>query len=242
MGEQRIDVKIAGDGALNGGTYGAVTVNGAGSINGDVDCTSFRVNGAGTLNGKLLAKDVTVNGTATFKGEVQSSAFNVNGDASIREGAGISQLKVKGNMSVGGGLAAHDVDVRGLLNVAGDCETETFTGEGAFTVGGMLNAGTLDVRIYGPCKAREIGGERIIVNAPRGIAQFFTFFAEKRLTVDVIEGDEISLENVTAKVVRGGKVTIGEGCDIETVEYVDEFYRGAAARVGTATKVEAAEA
>ncbi len=43
------------------------------------------------------------------------------------------------------------------------------------------------------------------------------------LTTDVIEGDEIYLEYTTAKAVRGKNVTIGQGCNIELVEYVDNF-------------------
>jgi len=221
--ETRADVKINGDGSLTGGLYGAVTINGAGTVNGDIDCTEYRVNGAGTHNGRLVAQTVTVNGTATFNGEIQAHEMTVNGDSSVRDGAGVGKLNIKGNSSFGGSIASHHVVVRGFLKTGGDCESESFSCEGAFTVAGLLNAGTIDVKLYGPCAAREIGGEKITVRQPgsgfSSFTQLFTFWAEKRLTVDSVEGDDVVLELTTAKTVRGRNVEIGEGCRIDLVEY-----------------------
>ena len=51
---------------------------------------------------------------------------------------------------LGGGAAAHDVVVRGFMKVGGDCQAETFSAEGAFTIGGLLTADKIDVKLYGP--------------------------------------------------------------------------------------------
>ena len=241
--EIRADVKINGDGSLSGGTYGAVTINGAGSIKGDADATRYTVNGAGTHYGKLVANTVVVNGTATFNGELQANEMTVNGDASIRDGAGIGLLTVKGNASIGGGAAAHDVVVRGFLKVGGDCQAETFSAEGAFTIGGLLTADKIDIKLYGPCSAREIGGEKITVRSPQGfqsITQIFTFWADKKLTAESIEGDDVYLEATNAKVVRGRNVTIGLDCKVDVVEYSDNYSRTDGAMVGDARKVDSA--
>jgi len=243
--ESRTDVKINGDGSLSGGTYGAVTVNGAGTINGDIDCVRYTINGASTSNGRVVAQEITVNGQGTFNGEVQATSMTVNGDASIRDGVGISKFTIKGHATVGGSIAAHEVVVRGFLKGAGDCQAESFSGEGAFTVAGLLSADIIDVKIYGTCSAREIGGEKITVRSPQGfqsITQIFTFWAEKRLTVDTIEGDDVFLESVTAKTVRGRNVTIGTDCKVDVVEYSDNYSRVDGAMVGEARRVEAAGA
>lgn len=241
--ETRADVKINGDGSLSGGVYGAVTINGAGTVNGDIDCIDYRINGAGTHHGRLLAQSITVNGTGTFNGEIQASAMTVNGDTSVRDGAGIGQLTITGNASFGGSIAAHDVVVRGFLKTAGDCESETFASEGAFTVTGLLNAGTVDIKLYGPCTAREIGGETITVRQPgsgfSSFTQLFTFWAEKRLTADSIEGDDVSLELTNAKTVRGRNVLIGEGCRVDLVEYSGTYSVAPGASVGEARQVTA---
>jgi cytoskeletal protein CcmA (bactofilin family) len=57
------------------------------------------------------------------------------------------------------------------------------------------------------------------------------------LEAEIIEGDEIMLENTTAKIVRGNNVMLGAGCDIGTVEYKSNYVKNGDARVGTETKV-----
>ena len=239
--EVRNDIKTAGGGSFSGGTYGDVTFNGSGTINGDVDAINYRVNGAGSNNGRVKARSVVVNGAGTFNGEVQSNEMTVNGDASIRDGAGIGRLIVKGNLSIGGSLAAHEVRLHGLLRVGGDCKAESFNGEGGFTIAGELNAGNLDVAVHGPCAAREIGGERIVVRQPTSgwssLTSLLSGFAEKRLTAETIEGDVVWLENTTAKVVRGKQVTIGQGCAVDLVEYAESYSPAGAPQVKEARQV-----
>ncbi len=231
------NARIAGEGQLSGGDYGAVTINGAGSIKGDVSASRLRINGAGTADGSVKADSIVVNGTASFGHEVQASEFTVNGDASVTAGVGVSMLKVKGRFFVGGGLAAHDVDARGEFTVTGDVSADSFLGEGVFKIGGLLNADNIDIKLHAQSKAQEIGGQTVVVKQGTGLASVFTFFAEKRLTVDIIEADDISLEFVTARVVRGGHVVIGEGCNIDVVEYTHDFKQHPGATVGSAVKI-----
>jgi cytoskeletal protein CcmA (bactofilin family) len=242
--QARTDIKTAGGGAFPGGMYGDVTFNGSGTINGDVDAITYRVNGAGTSNGRVKSQSITVNGTAGFNGEVQANEMTVNGDASIRDGAGIGRLIAKGNVAVGGSLAAHDVQLAGFLRVGGDCQAETFTGEGGFTIAGELNAGNIDVIVQAVSSAREIGGERIVIRQPTGSLSSFTglltVFSEKRLNAETIEGDVVWLENVSAKVVRGKQVTIGQGCVVELVEYAESYTPAGAPQVREARQVTSA--
>jgi cytoskeletal protein CcmA (bactofilin family) len=244
--EIRNDIKTAGGGSFSGGTYGDVTFNGSGTINGDVDAITYRVNGAGTSNGRVKAQSIIVNGTAGFNGEVQANEMTVNGDANIRDGAGVGRLIVKGNLSIGGSLAVHEVQLHGFLRIAGDCQAEAFTGEGGFTVGGELNAGNVDVTVQAPSSVREIGGERIVVRQPSGALSTFTglltVFSEKRLTAETIEGDVVWLENTTAKVVRGKQVTLGQGCIVDLVEYAESYTPAGAPQVREARQVSGAGA
>ena len=241
--EIRTDIKTAGGGSFPGGNYGDVTFNGSGTINGDVDAITYKVNGAGTSNGRVKAQSVVVSGTGSFNGEVQANEMTVNGDANIRDGAGIGRLTVKGNLSIGGSLAAHEVILRGFLRMGGDCQAETFTGEGAFTINGLLNSGNLDIIVQGPSSAREIGGERIVIRQPTGslssLTGLLTVFAEKRLTADTIEGDVVWLENTTAKVVRGKQVTLGQGCVVDLVEYAESYTPAGAPQVREARQTSA---
>lgn len=242
MTEKKADAKIAGDGALPGGEYGNVTINGSGTLNGPIESTSYKVNGSGAARGDVKSGTVGVNGSATFDGSVQASTLDVNGQADIRGGAGVGRLKVRGSLDVGGGVRTHEADIRGELKVGGDFDADSLTGEGRLTVAGMINAGTIDFKLHGKSGAREIGGERIVISEPTGFSRFATFFADRLLVVDSIEADSLDLEWVKAKVVRGGQVRLGVGCDVDLVEYTGTLTREAGAQVREERKVEIATA
>lgn len=237
----RSDAKVAGEGTIGAGTYADIIINGAGTISGDVVCNALKVNGVGTCKGSVTADSATVNGTGSFAGQLHVGEMLVNGDASAAQSAGVGSLKVKGRMSISGGLAANAVDVRGELVVGDNVEADSFEGEGAFKIGGLLNAGRVSFRLHGGAQAREIGGENVTVLGPRGFAavSLMGLFVEKRLTADVIEADDVTLEYTTAKVVRGARVSIGEGCKIDLVEYTESLSRLADAQIAEERKVTA---
>lgn len=235
----RSDMTVNGGGSIGAGVYNDIVINGSGTVTGDIECATMKINGASTADGNVKATSIIVNGSGSFTRDVQAGEMIVNGDASVAQGAGIGRLKVKGRASVGGSLAAHEVDLRGTIKVDGDCSADTFVGEGVFTIGGLLNAGTVHVQLFGPCSAREIGGEKVtIAQSRKGLADFVAMFSEKRLRVDTIEADEVWIENTVARIVRGGTVTLGAGCEINLVEYTGTYTPAPDARVGEARQVE----
>lgn len=234
------DVKIAGDGTVGGGNFGDVVINGAGKITGDVTCTNFKINGAGTAEGNVAAANTIVNGSGNFSGKLETKEMSINGDATVQLGLGVGSLKVKGRLTVGG-VAAHDIDVRGEIRSGVNIEADSLTGEGAFRAEGLVNVGSIDFKLHGNSSAIEIGGERISIVLGRNFvgASLLSLFGEKRLTADSIEADEVVLENTTAKVVRGGNVSIGTGCVIDVVEYSGTLNQMPDARIGEARQVAA---
>ncbi len=236
----RPDMRITGDGAVGAGTYGEVTINGAGSVSGDLECARLQINGAGSCKGDVKADSIAVNGSGSFGGQVQAGELTVNGEASVAQSAGIGLLRVKGRFSARGGLALREAEIKGELVAGGDVEADMFVAEGAFRIEGLLNAGTVDVTLFGPARAKEIGGESVTVRYTRKFAalQVFTFFAEKRLTCETIEADDVSLEFTTANAVRGARVRVGEGCRIGLVEYTDSLSREADAAITEERRVE----
>ena len=66
---------------------------------------------------------------------------------------------------------------------------------------------------------------------------FKKWFFNVGLNAEIIEGDEIYLENTKAKVVRGNRVTIGPGCDIDFVEYQNHFQCEKGTKVGSYKKL-----
>lgn len=57
------------------------------------------------------------------------------------------------------------------------------------------------------------------------------------LTTEIVEGDDIHLEHTRAKVVRGNRVTLGPGCEVDLVEYKEHFHQDKSAKVMASRKV-----
>lgn len=235
--EVRPNLKISGVGSAGGGKFHDVSINGTGSINGDIECSLFDSNGASEIRGNIKAGSAKINGAAQLKGNIAAERMDVNGTVTIKGNIDIENIKVSGSISSGGNLKASNVDVRGAVNMDGDCEAETFRVTGGFKIGGLLNADSIYAGIYGNCMAKEIGGGKIEVKKPDNIVtqiQRFIkdiFNVRDCLVAEIIEGDDIYLETTMAKIVRGNNVTLGPGCDIGLVEYKEHIQVLEGARV-----------
>jgi hypothetical protein len=66
-----------------------------------------------------------------------------------------------------------------------------------------------------------------VINSALGniplLGKLFTGGGTAELHTSQIEGDEILLEDTTADIVRGKRVEIGPGCNIESVEYSESL-------------------
>jgi cytoskeletal protein CcmA (bactofilin family) len=233
---------ISGSGKAAGGTYQEVKINGSGKITSDLQCVEFKTNGSSEVLGNVSATKMKINGSSVIKGNVVAEEIKTSGSAKVLGNVSSKILKVSGSMEIQGDFTGEQVEIKGSVVIQADCEAESFIGTGGFTIGGLLNAGTIDILVHGHCEAREIGGERITVKKGgmafglrRLLESIFPF--ETHLTTDTIEGDEIYLEYTKAKVVRGTHVTIGPGCEIDRVEYNQEFHQDKGAKVKESKKL-----
>ena len=212
------DLKINGHGSSAGGKYNSVIINGEGIINGDLDCIKLKINGRCDINGNVKAESVEVYGINSIKGNLEAE-----------------KAKIYGNANIEGNVSINNAETYGSISVDGDCNAEVFKIEGTFAIEGLLNAGELELRLYGASKAQEIGGENITVKrkGKSGFLGLKGMMQGKELTVRTIEGDDIYLENTQARVVRGNNIEIGPGCEIELVEYKDDFKQDKKSEVRT---------
>jgi cytoskeletal protein CcmA (bactofilin family) len=221
--KSRGDLVINGFGASNGGQFRVVTINGRGTINSDLECVDLDCNGSGIINGKVVAEKTKVNGHGRFRGNIDSQFITVDGSARIDKNLAAEKVKVNGKATVGGRIKCEEIKIHGTLTVGEDCEAEIFKAESQFTVGGLLNADQIDIKMFGECKAKEIGGQTITVKAKGSlIGNLLKSFFKPQLETELIEGDKIELENTIAKIVRGNQVSIGPNCRIGLVEYTEE--------------------
>ncbi len=215
------DLRINGLGSSSGGKFDFVQINGKGDITGDLECRELQINGLARLNGNVKANTIRVSGKSDFRGDISGN-----------------NMIIDGMSDVGGNVKVETVENRGMLRIAEDCGSESFSSQGGFTVGGLLNAEKIGISVYAQCKAREIGGKEIDVRlgGGSGIRKFIgSLFPglplNPVLITDTIEGDNVYLENTTAKVVRGQDVKIGPGCHIDTVEYKNSYEKNSDARI-----------
>jgi len=229
-GSGRNDLKINGTGNASGGNFNDIIINGVGDIKGDVDCLNFKSNGTSSMNGNLKSNTIKVNGTASINGNVNSEDIKINGTADFSGAVEAKQTKIHGAMNVTGNISSDELNLHGGMRVSGDCSAETFNSSGGFSIVGLLSADNINIKLQAPCKAREIGGDKITVKLGNefGLKKliksiFPSWDLNRKLSADIIEGNDIELESTKAKVVRGDNVLIGEGCEIELVEYKKSF-------------------
>jgi len=240
--ERGRNLTISGIGNANGGHYDEVRVDGMAKINDDIVCQKFLSNGTLRAKGDLEAGKLQVNGMATISGELRANHITIDGTLKTDDGISFSEFNLNGMATVGHHLMGESFQLEGKLNVHGNCEVERFEGSGLFAVDGLLNAGTIDVKIHGKCEAREIGCGfiKICVGSFTGINRMLGKFIpvmNPLLITEQIEGDDIYLENTEARIVRGNRVTIGPGCSIDRVEYKETFDCHRDASVGSYLKI-----
>lgn len=243
----RQNITINGSGTVGGGHYGDIRINGSGVINDEVDCRSLTINGMGSVNGMLTADVVTINGSGTLGRLQHVDKLQINGEGTVQGDAVVKELAVHGSASFHGSVTAEGIAIHGAITVQDDCNAERFAARGGFTIGGLLNADTIEILLHGDCRVREIGGSAISVTQAKGpfsnLNKLFQAFINHPhgLTADTIEGDDLHLEYTTAKVVRGKRITLGPGCEIELVEYTESLEVANDAKVKEQAKVVSAQ-
>ena len=169
--------------------------------------------------------------------------LKINGAAELQGELTVGELHVSGAANLTGNVHAENAKVSGGFTVSGDCNAEKFSAHGGFRIGGMLNAGSIDIAPHGDCHAREIGGETITVRGePHMLNPIDRLFHAllnhpHLLHADTIEGDDVTLVCTCARVVRGKRLHIGPGCEIELVEYSETLELDTNAKVKEEKKI-----
>ena len=219
--ERNPDVNIGGSGKLPGGVYGNVKIAGSVSVDGDIEADEIEIAGSANLKGSVKAQKLSVAGSCRIKGDVEvgviksAGSFNAGGDVVA------DSVEVAGSHRVGGSLRAGVIKIGGSCQVENDVEAERFVVDGGFRVSGLINAAQVEIKLGGRSNAREIRGSRIAVKSSRSF--FFWTRMGKHLNVELIEGDDISLEATNAQIIRGERVIVGDRCRIGTVEYSESL-------------------
>ena len=236
---------FAGAGTLNGGDYGKLSFAGAGKISGNITCKSLKSSGALSAKGDVLCSgEIRSTGSLKTSGNVQAETLFSSGSVRIEGGFDGGIISVPGSLDLGKSVRAQEVQTSGSLVIGGDCETEKFISSGRVTIEGLLNAGSVEIRLGGSdSRIGSIGCETLRVLPGRSMSSIFQDFLDDlgiesvepsfgTLHTESIEGDTLDLTNVEADVVRGTHITLGPGCKIGLVEYTGTYTASENAEVG----------
>jgi cytoskeletal protein CcmA (bactofilin family) len=243
--ETRNDLNVSGSMTLPGGVFNNIVVNGSLKLSSAVECKVIKIHGLCTIDGAVKAEKGRVHGRAAFTGNLESGEFKIMGKLEVDGSAKVKIVHIHGMAEIEGNVLSEKIVIFGALKTKGDCNAEDFVSQGAFTIDGLLNAANIDVNYFGKCKVKEIGGEKISIQRGRKykfirlrkIVEAVLNFQYEGFTAESIEGDDIYLEYTKAKVVRGNNIVIGPGCEIDLVEYKNNYKEAKGAFIKSSKKV-----
>jgi len=242
MEQTKGNLRIDGMFTSEGGEYEKIVINGQGTVTSNVQADCIKVNGIGNFQGNVNSGTIIISGMATIKEGVVADELKVSGMATIEGDVETDKLKIEGKTTIQGNVESDEVKIEGKATIHGDCETETFKMEGQIKIKGQLNAESIHINSVLKSEIHEITGSSIqIVRDTNPITSVVTKALDmvftNNLAVNTIEGDQIELDYVNARVVRGENVTIGEHCEIDLIEYSGALKQHPRAKIKEARKM-----
>jgi len=242
-------VKVMGSGKIEG-DIDANSISTAGSckIDGNVKAGKLKTAGSCKVEGNVEAKEITTTGSCEIEGRVKAGHFKCSGAHSVAKNLIADEITIAGSFKAGGDVEADKILARGSFDIGGLLSADELMIElrgrsEAREIGGER----IEVRRRSEFRewrsdrfhrkmerAREkldrLGIEIDLSDIFEGLEKFAMSFGgagwgwgHGSLEAETIEGDDIYLEATKAQVVRGKRVIIGEGCEIDTVEYSDSL-------------------
>ena len=242
-----IDMRISGSGSIPSGEYNKVSVSGSGHLVGKVRCVSFSSSGSSKGEDIECTESFEVSGSSRFSGNIEATDIKISGSLDCRgELIANEGFSTSGSTQCGKSIKCEHLLVSGSLKAEGDIEAETVKVGGTVNCEGLLNAESIEIKFDRGMNIGSIGGSKIVIVSEKGIKFFqrlplFSALAKsatKGVNVNSsIEGDEVALEYVTCPRVTGRVVAIGQGCNIDLVQYSEDIEISPDAKVGKTEKI-----
>lgn len=239
------DAIISGSGSLSGGEYKNVRISGAGKVTGDLKCESFVCSGASTVEGSIECNNFACSGATKVKGELKSTGtVKISGATIIKGMVSADEIRSSGTFHSETTVSANSsANMSGSTRIDGDLEAENINISGIINISGLINGGNISISPSGNSRAGSIGGTNITIKntTPDYINFIAKLFSNRNtnfsLETDLIEGDKIEIFNTKAKLVRGGVVTVGDGCEVDRVEYSESITYSDHCKIGEMVEI-----
>ena len=223
-------VQLSGTGSVPGGDHDRIEIYGKGKIESGINVQVLKIDGSASVAGDVKAIMVRSSGLLKVSGKMDADSIDASGSVQVMKKLAGKPVHFSG-VAESEGVEASDFSGTGLLTVLKDITANTFKLTGAFSAGGSLKAAQVNLKMEGLSSAREISGQKLVFKPGSRASPKVT-----RLTAEVIQGDELYLENVIARFVKGRVVKIGPGCAIDLVQYKESIMVDKGSRVGKNVK------
>lgn len=203
-----------------------------------MDKIDIKISGSGAVPSGEYGK-MRFSGSVRL-GDVKCISYSSCGSA---KGEGVfceEGFKASGSVKLTGNVKAQDLKASGSF-ACKELKASTININGCVKIEGVSKAD--DTRIYfSKCQIGSIYGGNVKVEKDKfkkilGKLLFFCKFGNATIAQS-IDGDTVSVEYITAPLVKGKKVYIQSGCIIDKVIYEDEVAISTRARVGMIQKLE----
>ncbi len=242
-----MDMKISGSGQIVSGEYENIRISGSGKLNGFVRCAGFHSSGSSKGDEIECKNEFKVSGSGKFTKSVKAGSLSVSGSFACDGNLTVDEkISCSGAAKSLGNVKCGELSVSGAFKIGGDIEAEKVKVSGALNCGGLLNAEDIFIKFDKGMEIGSIGGSKIVIikepiyKKSVRLPLFSSMVKGSTNTVCVknsIEGDNIAIESVEAQRVSGRVVAIGEGCEIDLVQYSEEIEVSPNAKVGRTEKI-----
>ncbi|MGL5752111.1 MAG: hypothetical protein ACRCXT_16380 [Paraclostridium sp.] len=221
MNSNKNFLNISGTGKYPGGEFDEINISGTGKLEGDVDCNRLDVSGMGKVIGNLKSNRISVDGTLKISKKVEVEKISVNGILKCESDVKARKVDISGVYKIEGNLKCDSIYGIGVLKIKSDIECENIKINGKLKCDGLVNCERFELTLSNVNSGvKELGASYINIEEDSSGWKIFSIFKKRsNFKADVIEGDNITLENCEARVVRGKNIEIGKNCNIKNVEY-----------------------
>lgn len=241
------NIDISGAGSCPGGVYENITVSGAGKVKGDVKCIKFSGSGAATVVGNIVSEVFKCSGSGHVHGSVEAKQMQVSGSCVIEGDVTGGEIRLTGSSKILGKVKCEKLNISGAGRIGKSVEAEEIYITGSIRNQESINAEKVVIECCGAgshCEFNEIGASSVSINSyseasrPYIYRLFgkFTGYSSRGIG-KLIEGDDICIRNATITTVRGTRIKIEEGCEINRVEYTESIEIHESARVNEVIKL-----
>lgn len=239
-------MKISGSGKIPAGEYNEIiSVSGSAKIEGHLFCEELYGSGSVKAKGRVECReDVKISGTMSVEQGLKAKNIKVSGACKINgDCVAESEIKISGAINCGGELKGTDISLSGRVEAERGIEAEIICVSGSVYSDGLVNAEEVEIKLSGNNRSKvgSIGAGTVKIYSTQrsGVLSRLPLFSSLLgnsgclVTVnESIEGDVIAIEQVCTPKVVGKSVSIGQGCQIELVQYSDNIEIHPDAKVG----------